>query len=307
MKTRKRITPEERARKNKQAVIGIVFSLIVSSIFFIVYKSWIVLAGAFFVFLILWFVYLKVSKDLKESARIKKMEDVFPDFLQLMSSNLRAGMTIDKAMLLSSRKEFSPLDEEIMNAGKAIATGQTTESALLEMSKKIGSDKIYKTILLLKSGMSAGGDIAILLEETSISMRERDFVEKKAASNVLMYVIFIFLAVAIFSPALFSLSNILVETLTKLIGSIPSVNITSAPVNLPFTLSSVNVSVGFIKYFSIVFIITTDILASLVLGLVSKGEEKEGMKYLLPLLILGLGTFFAVRFFLSGFISELIA
>ena len=37
------------------------------------------------------------------------IEDALPDALQLMASNLRAGMTPDKALLLSSRPEFGPL------------------------------------------------------------------------------------------------------------------------------------------------------------------------------------------------------
>src|SRR3989338_10958147 len=56
-------------------------------------------------------VYFIVKERLKVSARINKMELVFPDFIELMASNLRAGMTIDSALLLSSRKEFVPLDE----------------------------------------------------------------------------------------------------------------------------------------------------------------------------------------------------
>ena len=72
-----------------------------------------------------------------------------------MSSNLRAGLTIDRAMLLSSKEEFYPLNEEILKAGKDIATGKSVEFALLEMSKRINSNKIDKTILLIISGIKA--------------------------------------------------------------------------------------------------------------------------------------------------------
>jgi hypothetical protein len=203
-------------------------------------------------------------------------------------------------MLLSSREEFAPLDKEILQTGKDIATGKTIESSLISMANRIGSDKIRKTILLIISGIKSGGNLAILLEETSSNLREREFVEKKASSNVLMYVIFIFLAVAFFAPALFSLSNILVEILTKLLGGMPEVQ---ASVSLPFTLSKINVSVKFIKYFSIFFILALDILASLVLGLVGKGEEKQGLKYLPLILVFSLATFFLVKIFLNNFLK----
>ncbi len=250
---------------------------------------------------VLIFVYFYFLNQLAKYKRIKKMEDVFPDFLQLMSSNLRAGITIDRSMLLSVREEFDPLDKEIHKTGREIATGKSMETALLNMAQRIGSEKIQKTVLLIISGMRAGGNLATLLEQTGTNMREMDFIEKKAASNVLMYVIFIFVAVSVGAPALFALSTILVETLTTLLAGIPE----AESVALPFTLSSISVSVTFIKYFALTFIVVIDILAALVLGLVSKGEEKEGIKYLVPILGISLAIFFVIRFFLSRFMVGL--
>jgi len=290
-------------RKNKRLIFIILVSILISTIFLLLKKGIILSIIMFIIVFSFFLLYFYFKAKLAESARVRRMESVFPDFLQLMSSNLRAGMTIDKAMLLSVRKEFNPLDQEIEKTGRDIATGKKVEIALEDMSKRINSDKISKTILLILSGIKAGGNLATLLEQTSVNMRERGFVEKRAASNVLMYVIFIFLAVAIGTPLLFSLSTLLVETLTSLLSGIPAVEST----NLPFTLSTVNISTTFVKWFSVVFIIVTDVLASLVLGLVSKGEEKQGLKYLLPLLAISLGIFFITRFFLSGFISGLIA
>jgi len=253
-----------------------------------------------FIVSIFLFIVSHFRKRLKETAKIKKMENVFPDFLQLMSSNLRAGMTIDRAMLVSARKEFFPLDQEIIKTGRDITTGIDIEKALLDLAKRIGSEKISKTILLIISGIKAGGDVATILEETSTNMRERYFMEKKAISTVLMYMIFIFVAVSIGAPALFGLSNLLVDVLTTLLSG---VQIPEA-VNVPFTLSEVNISKEFILYFSVSFIVALDVMASLVLGLVGKGEEKQGFKFLIPLIILSLSVFFIIKFSLAGVISN---
>ncbi len=258
---------------------------------------------SFFVVVGLFYLYLYLNKKLKEAARIRKIEDSFPDFLQLMASNLRAGMTVDRAMILSARPEFDPLDKEILNVGKEIATGRSIEASLNEMSKRIGSEKIGKTIFLIISGLKSGGNLAVLLEETSINMRERNFLEKKASSNVLMYVIFIFIAACVGAPLLFSLSSLLVETLTNILSGLPEIETTSA-MTMPFTLTKISVSIEFIKYFSLVFIITINVIASLVLGLVNKGDEKQGLKFLIPMLAISIGIFYSVRFLLSGFITS---
>lgn len=264
------------------------------------YKSW--LAGVIITIsaVILLNVYFAIASRLNKYKNIKKMEDAFPDFIQLMSSNLRAGITIDKALLLSARKEFNPLDKEIYQLGKDLVTGKEIDRAMIAMAQRIGSDKISKTVSLIISGIRSGGDLAVLLEETAVNMRQRDFVEKRAASNVLMYTIFIFFAVAVGSPVLFSLSSVLVQILTKLFSNLPQID---SNISLPFTLTKISVSVNFVTYFSLVFMVTTDILASLVLGLVGKGEEKEGMKYILPLVGISLTLFFVSRLFLLNYFS----
>jgi len=249
-----------------------------------------------FVFLVFLFVfYGYAKKKLKISGDVKKMENVFPDFISLMSSNLRAGMTIDQALLTSSREEFAPLDKQIALVGKDIVTGKKIDMALKEMGERINSEKIKKTIILITSGIQAGGNLSVLLEETASNMRERNFVEKKAASNVLMYVIFIFFAVTIGAPLLFGLSTVLVEILTSIMMDLPT---EQASVALPFTLSEISISVNFIIWFALAFLVATDILASLVLGLVSKGDEKEGVRYIIPLILISLAVFFIARFVL---------
>ncbi|NCO11103.1 hypothetical protein CO038_01010 [Candidatus Pacearchaeota archaeon CG_4_9_14_0_2_um_filter_39_13] len=276
-----------------------VFTTVIALIFS---RSLLITAVTLFSSIVLVQIYFAIKQILKEAERLKKMESSFPDFIQLVSSNLRAGMTIDKALLLSSRKEFAPLDEEILHLGKDLVTGKEISTALEEMAKRVGSEKIIKTINLIVSGIRSGGNLATLLEQTASSMRERNFVEKRAASNVLMYVIFIFFAVAIGAPILFGLSSVLVEILTDLLSTLPELD---ASVSVPFTLTSISISVTFITYFSLAFIIATDIMASFVLGLVSKGEEKEGLKYLLPLALVSIVIFLIVRVFLRSYFGGL--
>lgn len=294
---------KEKSVFGKVVFLSIIAGILVALGVLFFYRQIVQSVLAFFITSALIIVYYFVKRNLKKTARIKKLEEVFPDFLQLMSSNLRAGMTIDKAILLSSRPEFAPLDKEILQTGKDLTTGKNIETSLLDMSKRIQSDRIHKTILLIISGIRAGGDVAILLEETAVSMRERKFVEKKAASSVLMYVIFIFLAVSIFAPALFSLSTVLVEILTNILAGLPEVE---TNVNLPFTLSKISVSISFIKYFSLMFMITIDVFASLVLGLVSKGQEKQGLRYLPVIVVMSISIYFLSKVFISQFLGGLL-
>ena len=299
------IERREASKKKMSKIFGLLFALIVGALILLFKKNIIVSVVGFFVALVLFFVFIYAKRSLDKSAMIKKMEAVFPDFLQLVSGNLRAGITIDKAILISARKEFNPLDKEIMRVGKDITTGKATEIALSDMARRIGSEKIKKTVMLINSGLRSGGNLAILLERTASNMRERGFVEKRAASNVLMYEIFIFVAVAVGAPALFALSTILVQTMGGMMTSAPELEATIANLNVPVTFSKISISLNFIVYYSIAFIIAIGTLSSLIIGLVSKGEEKYGLKYLIPILLIGLSIFLLIRYFLSGFVAGL--
>src|SRR3989344_5518811 len=280
--------------KSINHIIAVTAAFIAGLIMFLISRSLLGLLISIIAFFLLVEFYFIIRARLKRAADIKKMEDSFPDFIELMSSNLRAGMTIDKALILSSRKEFAPLDKEVFSLGKDIITGREVSRALKDMADRIGSEKIHKTVNLIISGIRSGGNLSILLEETATNMRERNFVEKRAASNVLMYVIFIFFAVSIGAPLLFGLSSVLVEILTRILSSFPEAQ--SATSNLPFSFTQINITVNFIIYFSIIFLTVIDFLASLILGLVNKGQEREGFKFTIPLIVMSISVFFITRF-----------
>jgi len=254
---------------------GIIF--VMGIIAYYLSKSWVVSAVTILVSAGLTAFVIVANKRLKREAEVKKMEFVFPDFLEMMSSNLRAGMTIDRALLTSAREEFSPLDKEILKLGKDLVTGKEIEHALNDMANRINSERIKKTLMLIVSGIRSGGNLATLLQETASNVRERAFVEKRAASSVLMYVIFFCFAIAVGAPLLFSLSTVLVDTLSSILSTLPPID--AGAQQLPFTLTKIAITPEFVTYYAILFILATNLLGCLVLGMVSKGDEKAGIKY----------------------------
>jgi len=287
---------------SKAFQISIVLAIAVFVVLSLIYKNYIVTLISLIASFVLVQLVFYLRAMLYTYGKIKKMETLFPDVVQLMASNLRAGMTIDKAFLLSARPEFAPLDEAIIKAGKEISTGKEMSYALIKMGERIDSDKINKTIKLILSGIKSGGNISTLLEQTASNMRTKEFIEKRAQSSISMYVIFIFFAVAVGAPILFGLSTVLVQIITDILGSIPTAEMGAS--NLPFTFTKMSVSPSFILYFALIFLVITDIISSFVIGLVNKGDERYGLRYIAPLIAISLSIFLAVRFFLYKILSE---
>ena len=259
------------------------------------------LFGIFFLFQILVYFVLLLRADGKADF----VESILPDVLQLMTSNLRAGLTTDKALLLSARPEFGPFQEEINRIGKEITMGRDVGRALLDMTDRIKSDRLRKTMELVVSGLRSGGELASLLEQTARNLRQEGLVDSRIRANVMMYVIFVFIAVCFGAPLLFGLGTFLVEVLTVNLQTmdIPQGALASA---LPMSFSEVTISIDFVIRYSITFLITSSILGSLILGLISKGKERDGIKFMPILVAASLAVFFIIRFAVRNMLGGLL-
>lgn len=246
------------------------------------------------------YAYLALSAD----ARARFVEDLLPDALQLMAANLRAGMTIDKALLLAARPEFGQFQDEINRVGKEIATGKEFEAALTDLGTRYRSEKLKKSIQLINSGVAAGGSISDLLEQTASTLRQQKMTDQRIRANVLVYVIFIFSAIGFGAPMLFSLSSFLIEVITDIFSKVQLPPATVS-IQLPLTFSKLTITPGFVNTYTVTSLIITSIMGSLILGLISRGKEKEGLKFLPILIMLTVSLFFLIKYLIRNLLGGL--
>jgi len=282
-------------------VFSILLSLAISFNLALLLKiSFLPLAAGSFVFIMFSvYIWLILTSDRKG----KFIENILPDALQLMSSNLRAGLTTDKALLLSSRPEFGPFQDELNLVGKEITLGKPISDALMGITKRVRSQKLARTMELITSGIRSGGELASLLGQTASDLRRQQLVDKKIRSSVNMYVIFIFVAAGMASPVLFGLSSYLIEVLTENFASVEIP--TNTPIDLPINFGEISITVAFVIKYAMVSLITTAFMGSFILGLISKGKEKEGVKFIFPLVVLSVGLFFLSRFIIASMLGGL--
>jgi len=226
-------------------------------------------------------------------------ESALPDALQLMSANIRSGLTPDKALLFAARPEFGILEKEIkLAASKAIA-GEPLEESLLALGSRIKSRIINRTFMLIVEGMRKGGEIATLLERTSEDIRETKILKKEISAQVGTYVIFIFIAIGFAAPVLFAFSSYLVQTMSKISAGLPSSQASNYAVMGSIKLGAVSIPASFLRGYSIATLVITCFFGSLLLGLLQEGKEKAGIKYIPILLALDIGLFLLVGTVLS--------
>lgn len=230
--------------------------------------------------------------------RARFVETVLPDALQLMAANSRAGHIPSRALMLSARKEFGPLCEAIKIAGKEMLTGKSLDESLMVIPKFIKSDILEKSIKLIIEGSKSGGQLAELLEQNAEDIRRKQGIAKEVRANVTMYVIFIGFAGCVGAPMLYALSGFLTSTISKL-GEIATMPEEFASQTTFLQFSGLTITDEFLFYFSIIAIFITTFFAGLLIGSISTGSEKGGIKYTPILMLVAYAIFFAARIFIE--------
>jgi len=261
-------------------------------------------------FIVLIYLWLNITAESKG----KYVEKILPDALQLVASNMKAGLTAEKSFLVSARPEFGPLEVELRRAAKKIAAGERVEEAFAGISEKIKSKTLERTIWLISEGIKSGGEIGDLLIELSDDLRDQESIQGEISANISMYILLIFFAAAFGAPLLFGISSFIVQILASQMANIPSIA-PAATQGLPSNLTAFStfgsnagarISVDFIMLFSMVSLSLTTIFASLTIGVINTGKEKDGLKYILLIGLIGFSLFFIVRFLLTSFFGKLL-
>jgi flagellar protein FlaJ len=281
-----------------------IFGIIVS---YVGYPLWITILSSLGL-LVIFGGTLYAMLVLRAMQRVASIEAVLPDFLSLMASNLRSGLTPDRAFILSVRKEFGPLEAEIDIAAKEIVSGKSFTQAFEGMSRRIDSEIFAKAVRLIIEGVNSGGDLAHLLENTSLDIRRFSATKKDISATVRVYELFILAAAGIGAPLLYAVATFLVSVVFEMKEKLNLSEAASASVSATMPIlggaSSAGMSPEIVYIFSIVAIAIGAFFGSLAAGVISKGKETEGYAYIPIMLAVAYAIFFCTRFLLDIFLGS---
>lgn len=249
--------------------------------------------------------YLVISTILSvlSDQRARFVEETLPDALLLMSSNLRSGLATDEAIMLSARPEFGFLADKLREAGGRVTTGETFESAFSKLSEGVDSQILEKTVNLIIEGIESGGEMATLLEETATDIRDNDLLQREVRSVILVYALFIFIAAVVTAPILYAISTHLAGALSRLSGAISVAFLTRGAPTLNIVPSEI--STDFLLTFSYINLIITAVFGALMVALITRGNERYGIRYIPLFVVISMIIFLVVRYLVSGFFGSI--
>lgn len=157
-----------------------------------------------------------IVMSIQANKRNDEIEHVLPVALNLISSNMESGLTVDKAFLLSAREEFGPLAKDLKGAAMEMFSGKPVSEALTKLSESTNSELFQETLNLLKDSIKTGGKVAKLLKSSAKDVQKSLRLRDEIAANVQMYSLFIIIAAVIGAPILFSVSVHLTEKTSEM-------------------------------------------------------------------------------------------
>lgn len=267
--------------------------------------------GTFILFMGGIYLWLTMAADAKGNT----VENVLPDALQLIASNVKSGLTTERALFVSALPEFGPLEKELKFASKEILAGESLERALLKMAARVKSITFERTLWLISKGIQSGGQIADLLIQLADDLREQKAVEDESKAETSMYILLILVSAAFGAPVLFGVSSFIVQILTKQLTSLPTIDpaaISQAPGQVQQVVGTISgerkstITPDFVVQFSIFAMFFTAAFASAMMGVIVSGKEKNGIRFFPIIIIISLALFFLVRLALTGVFGNLL-
>jgi len=264
----------------------------------------------------LFFLMLTIIAD----NRARKIEEALPDALQMISANMRAGMTIENAVLASVRPEFGPLEEEIRRVSTKTYGGMSMAQSFKEMGDRVRSAAMKRAIRLIIEGSALGGQMAQLLHEIARDLRELANLRKEIENATVMYTIFIIFSTVIASPILFATSIYYIEINELIAKNIQTVSPGALPAEasssqgafltqfIPGTASAEErITASEMTTFALTCIIVTTFFSALTLGMLRQGKATRGIKYV-PFFVIGaLLLFFLAHYGLAEMFKSFIS
>jgi len=266
-----------------------------------------VLAAAefFFIGAVVAIIALELSMYYAMRNRTSDMERVLPDFLLLIASNMRAGMTPFTAFVKAARPEFGALSKEVILAASSLSGTASLNDALDELATRFDSMILERAVVFFKKGVRSGGQIAALLVASADEIRKIHDLRAELIVATRTYSIFLGFIVIIIMPFLLSLSTHFITMFLSIreqtIGSTDNLSR-----SIPMFGGNILVTPDEMTNLAYLSLMITCILVSALVGIITKGRALDGIKYFPVFAIASIIMFILSKIVIGGMLSGVV-
>lgn len=286
-------------RLNKNQIIGLVIGLIIIILDFIFITGnlfYFILGIAFMISFFPFVLFIII-----EGNRMLEKETMFLEFVRNLVENVKVGTPISRAILNIQNKDFGALNFHINKLANQISIGIPIKVAFDTFARDIGSKVISRAINIISESEKAGGQIEEILESIVVSISQIDRLKKERRAAIYSLVVqgyiifFIFIIIILVMefkilPIAAGLSESFAEVSREEITGFGGVfgvtgeKVTAEELSRPFFW----------------FLIIQGFFTGLVIGQLSEGEIKPGLKHSFILIVLAVLINTGTKLFLGS-------
>jgi flagellar protein FlaJ len=215
-----------------------------------------------------------------DSRRKKRYEQDFADFLFELSELVRGGIDPAKAFLTLAEGDVGAITKFVQISSKQMAIGYTFEQALQNLGNSLGSPLAKRYIDLVIQASYSGGSVSNLIQNAAIDMGTFLTIEKEKASGLSQYTVVLYMGQIV----LIVLAAIMVVQFIPQIVQITKIG----SAGLSGFLGTSDIANVTIERNLFLLVYLNGIFGGLVIGKISTGKIKEGLKHSLILVIIAL-------------------
>lgn len=218
------------------------------------------------------YLFYNYSIHRKNEAAIEKD---LPEFIDNLISNLKGGISLEKALLKSVRKDQKILLKEISLINEKIFMGMGVADAIKDFMNRYDSPVISRTLFLITEGMGGGGNLTKPLETISKNLKKIYELNDEIKANSSGFAVVITSITIVVSPLLFALALTLLNFIGNLFALLAETEnqmlmVTSIPPE--YTM--------YLQNFSYAMIVLITFFSSLISAQLKNEKIYESLKYL---------------------------
>ena len=211
--------------------------------------------------------------------RRRKYEVDFSDFLFEMSELIRGGIDPVKAVNTLAEGELGSVTKQVRIASKQMQIGSTFEQAMRNLAASLNSSLISRYVDLVIQASYSGGGVSNLIQRASADMSTFIALDNEKRSGLSQYTMILYVGQVV----LIALSAILVIQFVPELSQISGIGASSLSGSFLGNSDITSVPLAVDLFF---LCVVNGFLGGLVIGKISEGKTKHGIKHALILVFI---------------------
>ncbi|MBU1988624.1 MAG: type II secretion system F family protein [Nanoarchaeota archaeon] len=231
-----------------------------------------------------------------ENKKGQKINEMFLEFTRNLAESVAAGTPISKGIVNTRKNNYGVLNPHVEKLANQIELGIPVDEAFQTFSKDIGSSVVKRAIALIREAEKAGGDIDYILDSTAKSISEVEKLKKERKSAIYGLIVqgyvifFIFIGIII-------IMEFKILPLTAGVGGFGGFG---AGDDFSATGGADKLNPEDFSRPFLYLLLTQGFFVGLVIGKLTEGSIKAGLKHSFILMIAAFLISSGVRLFISG-------